>query len=125
MNNSVYRINKGINRPIEFKGLKGQYIWYFGGGVVLLLLLFAILYASGMPLFACVGLILAAGAVMTYRIYQLSNTYGPHGMMKKLARRRVPPVIRVSSRAVFQQLAGQAAFSRPGAASLHQKLISR
>ncbi|MBC7536286.1 MAG: DUF4133 domain-containing protein, partial [Ferruginibacter sp.] len=25
MSNSVYQINKGINKPIEFKGLKAQY----------------------------------------------------------------------------------------------------
>ena len=33
MANSVYKINKGINKPIEFKGLKAQYIWYLGGGL--------------------------------------------------------------------------------------------
>ena len=42
MSNSVYQINKGINKPIEFKGLKAQYIWYLGGGLVALLILFAI-----------------------------------------------------------------------------------
>ncbi|MEO7488719.1 MAG: DUF4133 domain-containing protein [Ferruginibacter sp.] len=26
MSNSVYQINKGINKSIEFKGLKAQYI---------------------------------------------------------------------------------------------------
>ena len=47
MTNSVYKINKGINKPIEFKGLKAQYIWWLGGGIVCLLLLFAILYFIG------------------------------------------------------------------------------
>ena len=45
MGNSVYSVNKGINKSIEFKGLKAQYIWYLGGGVVALLILFAILYS--------------------------------------------------------------------------------
>src|SRR4029450_6697341 len=27
MSTSVYKINKGINKPIEFKGLKARYIW--------------------------------------------------------------------------------------------------
>ena len=35
---------KGINKPLEFKGLKAQYIWYLGGGLVALLILFAIMY---------------------------------------------------------------------------------
>lgn len=108
MSNSVYRINKGINRPIEFKGLQGQYIWYFGGGVIALLLLFALLYAGGVNPFACVGIILATGALMTFRIYRMSNTYGPHGLMKKLARRQVPHVIQVNSRGVFLQREGSA-----------------
>ena len=30
MANSVYVINKGINAPITFKGLKAQYIWWLG-----------------------------------------------------------------------------------------------
>ena len=40
---SVYTINKGMNRPIVFKGLKAQYIWYLGGGIVLLFMLFIFL----------------------------------------------------------------------------------
>ena len=47
MSNSVYQINKGINKSIEFKGLKAQYIWYFAGGVIALLILFAIMYIIG------------------------------------------------------------------------------
>jgi hypothetical protein len=43
MATSVYQINKGINKPIEFKGLKAQYIWYLCGGLVALLILFAIM----------------------------------------------------------------------------------
>lgn len=103
MANSVYRINKGINRPIEFRGLKGQYIWYMGVGVIALLFMFAILYALGVPPFVCVGLILSAGGLLTQRLYHMSHTYGPYGLIKKLARRRVPPAIRVSSRLVFRQ----------------------
>lgn len=103
MANSVYQINKGINKPIEFKGLKAQYIWYFGGGVVALLLLFAVLYIIGVPSLVCLGIILAAGILMTIKLYRLSNTYGQYGMMKKLARRRVPKMIKSNSRAVFLQ----------------------
>ena len=47
MASSIYGINKGINKPIEFKGLKAQYIWYLGGGLAGLLVLFGVLYISG------------------------------------------------------------------------------
>ena len=101
MSNSVYPINKGINKSIEFKGLKAQYIWYFGAVVILLLILFAILYIIGIKSFVCIGIILIAGTVLTIKIYALSNTYGEYGMMKKLARRSIPKVISSKNRAVF------------------------
>ena len=101
MSNSVYSINKGINKSIEFKGLKAQYIWYFGAGVVGLLILFAIMYIIGINSFICIGVILIAGTVLSIKIYALSNTYGEYGMMKKLARRSIPKVINSKSRSVF------------------------
>lgn len=103
MGNSVYQINKGINKSIEFKGLKAQYIWYFGGGVIALLIIFAILYIIGVNAFVCIGIILVAGTVLVVKLYAMSNTYGEHGMMKKLAMRSVPKTIKSKSRAVFLQ----------------------
>ncbi len=61
MKTSVYKINKGINKPIEFKGLKEQYIWYLGGGLICLLILFAIPYICGLNTFVCLALILVLG----------------------------------------------------------------
>jgi len=59
MGNSVYQINRGINRPVEFKGLKAQYIWYLGGGLVCLLILFAIIYIIGINIFICLAVIVS------------------------------------------------------------------
>lgn len=101
MANSVYKINKGINQSIEFKGLKAQYIWYLGGGVVALLIVFAVMYIIGLPSFVCIGIILIAGTVLVVRIYGMSNKYGEHGLMKALARKQVPKVIKSRSRNVF------------------------
>ena len=94
MSNSVYQINRGINRSIEFKGLKAQYIWYLGGGLVILLILFAILYISGLGIFICLPLIAILTTALFMHVYKLSRTYGEHGMMKKIARRSVPDVIK-------------------------------
>lgn len=102
MANSVYHINKGINRSIEFKGLKAQYIWYFGGGVVLLLILFAILYSIGINSFVSIGIVATAGTILMIKLYALSNKYGEHGMMKMLARKRVPGAVRV--RGIFKPI---------------------
>lgn len=104
MANSVYQVNKGINQSIEFKGLKAQYIWYLGGCIVALLILFAVLYFIGLPSLLCVGIIAAIGTVIVIRIYSMSNKYGEHGLMKALARKQVPKVIRCTSRSVFVML---------------------
>ena len=101
MNNSVYHINKGINKPIEFKGLKAQYIWYLGVGLVCLMIVFAVMYIAGINSVICVGLILTAGAFLFRYVYKLSNTYGEHGMMKKIARRNIPKVVKCNSRKPF------------------------
>lgn len=101
MANSVYGINKGINRSIEFRGLKAQYIWYLGGGLVALLVLFAILYISGVNTFIGLGIIAIFGTTLFVWVYKLSNTYGEFGLMKKTARRHVPRVIKMRSRKIF------------------------
>lgn len=101
MSNSVYQINKGINKSIEFKGLKAQYIWYFAGGVIALLIMFAIMYILGINSFVCIGIILIVGTVLVIKIYAMSNEYGEYGMMKKLAKRSVPKAVRSKNRKVF------------------------
>jgi Domain of unknown function (DUF4133) len=101
MPNSVYKINKGINKPIEFRGLKAQWIWWLAGGVIALMLVFAILYIIGINAFFCVGLVLSTGGFWFFHVYRLSNTYGEHGMMKKVARRGIPKAIKSYSRKFF------------------------
>ncbi|WP_199119253.1 DUF4133 domain-containing protein [Pedobacter sp. ASV28] len=101
MENSVYQINKGINKSIEFKGLKAQYIWYLGAGVVGLLILFAIMYISGINSIVCVAIILVAGVVVVMKVYALSNKYGEHGMMKEMAKRGIPKIIKSSGRNLY------------------------
>ncbi len=101
MSNSIYQINKGINKSIEFKGLKAQYIWYFAGGVIALLILFAIMYIIGINSFVCIGIIVVTGTILVIKIYALSNEHGEYGMMKKLAKRSVPKVVRSKNRKVF------------------------
>lgn len=101
MANSVYRINKGINQSIEFKGLKAQYIWYLGGGVVGLLILYSIMYIVGLPTVICLVVIGVSGVLLVMKMYRMSHKYGEHGLMKELARKRVPKVVGCRSRMVF------------------------
>jgi len=103
MANSIYQINKGINKSIEFKGLKAQYIWYLGGGIVLLLIIFSLMYIIGLPTYLCLGVILTAGSFLVMKVYSMSRKYGEHGLMKTLARKRVPKVVRSGSRKIFMK----------------------
>lgn len=101
---SVYKINKAINKPIEFKGLKAQYIAYLATGLIGLLILFAVLYISGVNMFVCLGLILVLGAALFAGVYHLSDTYGQHGLTKKIAKRNLPVFLKTTSRKIFLNL---------------------
>lgn len=104
MANSVYQINKGINKSIEFKGLRAQYIWYLGAGIIVLMILFAIMYVVGVPSFMCIGIIVVSGTGLVFKIYALSNKYGEYGMMKAMARPSIPKTVKSNSRKVFIEI---------------------
>lgn len=104
MATSVYNINKGINKAIEFKGLKAQYISYLGAGLLLLLILFAVLYVSGVNTFVCLGLTLVLGTLLFMIVYRLSDKYGQYGLLKKAAKRSIPTGLTSSSRRFFLRL---------------------
>jgi hypothetical protein len=101
---SVYEINKGINRAIEFKGLKAQYITYLAVGLVGLLVMFAAGYIAGVPVYVCVGIVGVLGFVLFSSVYKLSHEYGEHGLMKSTAHWQVPTAIICYSRKTFIDL---------------------
>lgn len=98
---SVYVINKGVNKSVEFKGLKAQYIWFLGGGLLGLLILYALMYVIGINSYFCIAIIIVASVFLFTKVYALSNKYGEFGMMKKTASRLVPRLLKCNSRQVF------------------------
>ncbi len=104
MANSIYQINKGINKAIEFRGLKAQYIGYLAGGLVLLMILFSVLYIAGIPVFICLPLILILGTVLFMTVYSYSHKYGQYGLLKKVAKKNLPASVRFHSKKIFTQL---------------------
>jgi len=101
---TVYEINKGINRSIEFKGIKAQYIIYLAVGMVALLLLFSILYITGVNIYVCLSIILPGGGAFVFYIQRFSRKYGEHGLVKKMAAARLPLAIVSRSRNLFISL---------------------
>lgn len=103
----VYQINKGVSKPIVFKGLKAQYIAYLAIGLVLLLLAFAILYISGLSLLLVLPIIGVLGTALFFFTFRLSHRFGEHGLMKYFAKKGLPTYIRFNSRRIFTSLTQQ------------------
>ncbi|WP_214071879.1 DUF4133 domain-containing protein [Mucilaginibacter sp. dw_454] len=98
---SIYQINKGINKSIEFKGLRAQYIGYLAAGLVALLILFAILYITGVNMYLCLFLIFGSGAALVTGVFRMSHKYGQYGLMKRGAKRGIPIYLKFRSRKLF------------------------
>lgn len=96
-----YEINKGVNRPIEFRGLKAQYIYILAGGLAVLLVGFSIMYIAGVPVYLCVPVVVLAGSGLFVGVYRYSHKYGEYGLMKALAFRQVPTAILSRTRKLF------------------------
>jgi hypothetical protein len=99
-----YSINKGVNKPLEFRGLQAQYIWYLAASLLLVFPTFAVLYLLGISLYTDLPLCLLLGGLLITRIYRLSRKYGQYGIMKKRAQKVLPAYLRSRSRKCFTQL---------------------
>lgn len=101
MSHTIYTIHRRVNKPLEFRGLQAQYVWWLGGGVIGILLLFVLLHLCGVPSWICLVITGSAGGVFVRQLYRRSQKYGAYGLMKKRAARRLPATIRSRSRKVF------------------------
>jgi len=45
-----YPVNRGIGKPVEFKGLKSQYLFIFAGGLLAVFVVFIVLFMAGVGL---------------------------------------------------------------------------
>lgn len=98
---AVYQVNKGVSRPIVFKGLIAQYIAYLAIGLVALLLVFVILYVAGLSILFLLPIILLLGLALFFTVHRLSARFGEHGLMKFLAYRSLPVGLVFRSRRLF------------------------
>jgi len=99
-----YPINKGVNRPIEFRGLKGQYIYIMAAGLAGLLITFSIFYIAAVPTALLLPGVGIAGFGLLSAVFRLSHRYGVHGLMKAIARRGVPSAIYCNTKRTFTEL---------------------
>jgi hypothetical protein len=116
---SIYHINKGVSKPIVFKGLKAQYIAYLAVGLVVLLVAFAVLYICGVSPGLILPVVFGLGGALCFSVFRLSHRFGEHGLMKFFARRGLPSCIRFNSRRLFLGLSGSTIHS-----SINHKIVS-
>jgi len=87
---AAYFINKGVNKPAEFKGLQSQYLFIFAGGLLGTFVVFIIMYLAGINQWVCIftGLVLAF--VVIWLTFSLNRKFGRFGLMKVQSTRTFP-----------------------------------
>lgn len=120
---SIYHVNKGVSKPIVFKGLKAQYIAYLAVGLVALLVAFTVLYICGVSLWVILPLVFGLGGTLCFSVFRLSHRFGEHGLMKFFAKRGLPSSIRFDSRRLFLGLSGSIHSSINHKSALHGRSL--
>ncbi len=66
---SEYPVNRGIGKPVEFKGLKSQYLFIFAGGLLAVFVVFIILFMAGVNQWVCIGFGITAALCSYGRLF--------------------------------------------------------
>lgn len=77
-----YPINRGIGKPVEFKGLKSQYLFIFAGGLLSVFVIFVIMYMVGIPQWFCIGFGVVTASILVWQTFAMNAKYGEYGLMK-------------------------------------------
>jgi hypothetical protein len=101
---ATYNINRSVGKPIEFRGLKAQYILYAGGLLIADFLLFVILYLCHVNSWICVALSFGTGAAGMSILFRRSRKYGEYGWARKRAGKNVPKALCCRSTTLFTDL---------------------
>ena len=98
----TYSINKGVNKPAEFKGLQSQYLYIFAGGLLASFLVFMVLYFAGVNQWACIFMGVLFALLVIWLTISLNRKYGQFGLMKLQATKNFPR--RIINRRSIQKL---------------------
>ena len=71
-----YPINRGIGKPVEFRGLKSQYLFIFAGGLLALFVLFIIMYMVGINQWVCIIFGVTSATLLVWLTFRLNEKYG-------------------------------------------------
>ena len=87
---AAFEINKGVDRTVEFKGLKAQYLFLFAGGLLAVFILVVVLYLCGVSQVACLVIGVVGATIVVWQTFTMNRKYGQYGLMKKGAVRMHP-----------------------------------
>lgn len=104
MANSIYRIQRDINKPIEFYGLKSLFMVIFAVGLLLLFAAFIGLYYAGIPRIPSLLSVTMAAMIWAVNVQRLSRRFGRYGLLKAYARRKLPDSVRIRDRRIFMDM---------------------
>ena len=94
---ATYQVNRGVGKPVEYLGLRAQYVIYLVLSLLLVILisfiLSLLLNAMGALCFGIIAFLLAVCSC-----FKLNNTYGEHGLMQHWASKKVVKHISVTRR---------------------------
>ena len=100
----MLEINKGIGKPVEFQGLKGNYLFLAAGIVVASMVLSLILYGLfGLNTYLATLIVVGAGGGGIWFCMRQSHKYGVSGVLKQDATRTQPKAILITSAHPFAQ----------------------
>lgn len=85
-----YTINKGVNKPAEFKGLQSQYLFIFAGGLMASFILFIVLYMVGVNQWVCIFFGVKMASIVIWLTISMNRKYGQYGLMKLHAIKNFP-----------------------------------
>lgn len=104
MANSIYHIHRDIDRPIEFHGVKAQFIILLALGFMILFALVTVMYYLDISRILLLVSSCFCGSLLVIKVQKLSRRYGQYGLMKAHARTHVPKAVQCRGRMIFIEL---------------------
>lgn len=88
-----FEVIRGVSNEIEFKGLRGKYVYYLALGIGAVIFLGILLSVLGIPSLLMLIFIGSLIAGISYWVYSQNKKFGRWGKIKSAAKTKVPKVL--------------------------------
>lgn len=94
---ATYQVNRGVGKPIEYLGLRAQYVIYLVLGI-LLIVIFSFILRTLLNVMGALLIGIIAFLLTVCSCFKLNNKFGQHGLMQLMASKKVVKHISVTRR---------------------------